>query len=464
MTEPSPAWGPSRIHITRYVVLPSALVVLTSAVAVLAVLYFSAREMDRMEIAGEVHAIGANLADRQRNIGRFVKDYAWWDQAFDHLVARRDPKFADNNIGSAAFRSLDMASAFVVDGSDRTLHGYIDGKAVRGNPAELFVGGIEKLIARAREAPPEIPVPAVGYIALGDAIHIVAVAVFVPEKLSRRKPESGPRSVLIYSRVMDSAFLSAIETDYGLSGLKIALPGSPVPDAHIALISPDGTPIGTLAWPPDRPGHRILTAVLPGVLAIFFALAITQWFLLRRSDRMQRQIAKVADILAEKNAALESNERALQMANERIEHASRSKSEFIAILSHETRTPLNAVVGFSEILEAELYGPLGDARYKEYSSHILRSGRHLLELIDDTLDLSRAEIGAVDLDQMWWTLQRRSRPPRTYCRAKPRRLPSPSLCAPIPRCRTCAVTSGGCVRWFSTYCQMPSSLRRRVAG
>ena len=399
MTKPSPAGGRPVIRIVRQVVFPSALVVLASAAAVLAVLYFSAREMDRMEIEGTVHAVGANLVDRQRNIGRFVKDYAWWDDAFHNLVTRPNPIFADNNIGIAATRSLDMASAFVADGSDRTLHGFINGKAVGGNPTELFVGGIEKLIARAREAPPGEPVPTVGYLGLGDAIHIVAVAVFVPEVSGQRKPETGPRSFLIYSRAMDRAFLSAIESDYSLPGLQIVQPGMTVSDAHIALIAPDGTPLGALAWPPDRPGHRILTAALPGVLAVFFALAIAQWLLLRRSDRMQRQIAKVADLLAEKNAAQENNEHALQAAKEKVEHASRSKSEFLANLSHEMRTPLNAVVGFSEILEAELYGPLGDARYKEYSGHLLRSGRHLLELIDDTLDLSRAEIGALDLNE-----------------------------------------------------------------
>ncbi|MEZ5893867.1 MAG: histidine kinase dimerization/phospho-acceptor domain-containing protein, partial [Parvularculaceae bacterium] len=82
----------------------------------------------------------------------------------------------------------------------------------------------------------------------------------------------------------------------------------------------------------------------------------------------------------------------------RAEEASRSKSEFLANMSHELRTPLNAINGFSEVMQSELYGPLGDEKYKEYVSDILSSGRHLLELIDDILDMSKIEAGKLQLE------------------------------------------------------------------
>ncbi|MBL4620113.1 MAG: HAMP domain-containing histidine kinase, partial [Marinicaulis sp.] len=82
----------------------------------------------------------------------------------------------------------------------------------------------------------------------------------------------------------------------------------------------------------------------------------------------------------------------------RAEEANRSKSEFLANMSHELRTPLNAINGFSEVMKSELYGPLGDNKYKEYVTDILSSGRHLLELIDDILDMSKIEAGQVSLE------------------------------------------------------------------
>jgi two-component system cell cycle sensor histidine kinase PleC len=81
----------------------------------------------------------------------------------------------------------------------------------------------------------------------------------------------------------------------------------------------------------------------------------------------------------------------------RAESANRSKSEFLANMSHELRTPLNAINGFSEIMLAEMFGPLGDRRYKDYAQDILNSGQHLLAVINDILDMSKIEAGKMTL-------------------------------------------------------------------
>jgi two-component system cell cycle sensor histidine kinase PleC len=79
--------------------------------------------------------------------------------------------------------------------------------------------------------------------------------------------------------------------------------------------------------------------------------------------------------------------------------ANKTKSHFLALMSHELRTPLNAIIGFSEVLAGELYGPLGEDRYREYATDIHGAGRHLLALINDILDLSKAEAGKLDLHE-----------------------------------------------------------------
>ena len=67
-------------------------------------------------------------------------------------------------------------------------------------------------------------------------------------------------------------------------------------------------------------------------------------------------------------------------------------------MGHELRTPLNAIIGFSEIIHGQLFGAVGNARYLDYSGDILRSGRHLLDVINSVLDLSKSETGKMILD------------------------------------------------------------------
>ena len=81
----------------------------------------------------------------------------------------------------------------------------------------------------------------------------------------------------------------------------------------------------------------------------------------------------------------------------KAEDANKAKSIFLATMSHELRTPLNAIMGFSEILKRELFGPLTVPAYKDYAGDIHHSGRYLLDLINDILDLSRIEAGRRDI-------------------------------------------------------------------
>jgi PAS domain S-box-containing protein len=102
--------------------------------------------------------------------------------------------------------------------------------------------------------------------------------------------------------------------------------------------------------------------------------------------------------MKEREAELLEAEAIARHGREQAEHANRTKSEFLANMSHELRTPLNAIIGFSEIIQNEVLGPLGNEQYTSYAGDIHESGIHLLGLINDILDYSKAEAGKITLN------------------------------------------------------------------
>jgi two-component system cell cycle sensor histidine kinase PleC len=120
------------------------------------------------------------------------------------------------------------------------------------------------------------------------------------------------------------------------------------------------------------------------------------------SERLYRSHVAMLSIQAEKDWLITELEMAKSMSDEarrRAEEANLAKSRFLASMSHELRTPLNAILGFSEVMENELLGPLQNETYREYVSDIHRSGDHLLNLINEILDLSRIEAGRYELKE-----------------------------------------------------------------
>ncbi len=107
--------------------------------------------------------------------------------------------------------------------------------------------------------------------------------------------------------------------------------------------------------------------------------------------------AQLAAIVIERWRAEQRLAEALRTA----EIANHSKSQFLANMSHELRTPLNAIIGFSEMIREEMFGPIGVPEYADYIRDIHSSGRHLLELINDILDISKIEAGQFELEECW---------------------------------------------------------------
>jgi signal transduction histidine kinase len=156
------------------------------------------------------------------------------------------------------------------------------------------------------------------------------------------------------------------------------------------LISPAlyGQPVGGLH------GHTLRDQIL--IVEIYIAVVgfsvVLTGAALEERKRLEQSLSAATD------KAENAREEAI-VAKDAAEKANRMKSMFLATMSHELRTPLNAVIGFSQMMEEQTFGPLGDPHYQEYTGLIQKAGRHLLDLINDILDMSKIEAGKFELNR-----------------------------------------------------------------
>ena len=147
----------------------------------------------------------------------------------------------------------------------------------------------------------------------------------------------------------------------------------------------------------DNPFYWAMAAMAVGIYVYFI------WLMSGTSATVKAMI----EFRAEKDALIAELERAKSISDEarlRAEEANHAKSRFLATMSHELRTPLNAILGFSEIMRSEILGAHENQVYKEYANDIHQSGQHLLNLINEILDISRIESGRYELHEAGVTL------------------------------------------------------------
>ena len=257
--------------------------------------------------------------------------------------------------------------AIVLYMRDALLGGAVFGVAV----GSMHFTGMAALAAPA--TPKWDPVYVVASIVIGIVFGALALHVFAKGR--------GWRSALNGTNVMCLAIAGLHFT--AMSALTL------IPDPIVIVPDDSVMPPAWLAV--------TVAAVMGMIIILGLVAAITDHHLASRAvqeaERLRAHVAELEATKQELQATADNLTRALDAAAA----ASQAKSQFLATMSHELRTPLNAIIGFSELLKGELFGPIGDARYKGYVNDVHRSGKHLLSLVNDVLDFSKIDAGHLTL-------------------------------------------------------------------
>jgi signal transduction histidine kinase len=194
---------------------------------------------------------------------------------------------------------------------------------------------------------------------------------------------------------------SKVEFAASISGINGVLKNRRIVESYLPILSADGTVEGVFELYSDVTNKadaitQGVTYLSIGLVWAFGLLYGVLFIIVRRADSIIKR--QYYDLHQQVSDRLETESR-LHRALAQAEHANIAKSRFLANMSHELRTPLNSIIGFAEIMNKQVFGTIDNPRYLEYAGDIHGSGEHLLNLINDILDLSKVEAGAMDINE-----------------------------------------------------------------
>jgi signal transduction histidine kinase len=331
-----------------------------------------ARQEDRT-FAEDSHQLARSaLEGRERALGHLTLDYAMWNDAFASVSQRWNGTWVRNAYYSSVIDAFVIART---DGSVR-YNWTADGMDGALTPALLsaFLNTVQTPDPTA--ADPESLVRS-GVFAFGDGIAIVSVAAITPEGGDRRASMSpATTDFLISAQVLDAAEISAFGDTLGLEDFMfVARPNTRADVVTLPLMEGENGR-GALSWRHERPGSAAFDKlVLPLLICVLM-------------------IGGLAALVARNLVAAQV--RALTQAQSALD-SDRVRSDFIASMSHEFRTPLNAIIGYAELVQEELSEAQRRSDIGIDTSHILKAARHLLRLVNDILDHTRIDAGHLHL-------------------------------------------------------------------
>jgi signal transduction histidine kinase len=302
----------------------------------------------------------------------FVAGCGIWATHFVAMLAYRSAFPFDYDIGLTL---LSIAIAIALCSAGFAL-AVIQGRALLGGAVTGSAIGIMHYVGMAAVRAPAKDIWDPLYVAVSLAIGIVAMAMGMRLVMRDDRLSAYSLGAVIFTLAicaMHFTGMAAVQYSY-----------DPTVATTAGLLAPDTLAIAIAAIAILILGLGMVTAVVDHHLAQRAA---------NEAGRLRAHIAELEATKAELELSLHDRAVALTKADQ----ANRAKSAFLAAMSHELRTPLNAIIGFSEIMNVQAFGPIGDTHYKEYAHDIHRSGKHLLALINDILDLSRLDAGKEEL-------------------------------------------------------------------
>ncbi|GAA3999588.1 EAL domain-containing protein [Sphingomonas humi] len=247
--------------------LPIALVVAMCLGAQASLFLALTSSQDRMALAGEHELASTALREEQDSLLRLLKDYAFWDSAYQRLSLRLDTAFADENLGLYLAPAHGLDYSFVLDGQDRTIYA-TRGTAKTTQTALTALGApVVRAVSAVRRIGPGGDPRVVGFTLVEGHLALFGVSAILPSPDSKMRERPGPRALMILVDYVDAGMMHELANRYRLADLRLtgARPGS---SANLPVTLYGGEVAGHLTWSPYQPGTNARHQLLPWMLAV----------------------------------------------------------------------------------------------------------------------------------------------------------------------------------------------------
>lgn len=349
--------------------------------------------------------MASSMEEAAHSLELIARDYAYWDETVQ-FYRSPDHDWAKKQIGLYLNETFDLSASLMLDQNNKLVWQYQHDLNLSREQVERALaksGLMEQLLTHWAAVPPQA---ISGYLMLGRELYSLHAALLTSDNESYQvKPDN--RIALILLRPIDQAYLDHLSEQKQIDGLRLELISSmsehrhrehiaqTVIEGHLPLYDLNGNMVALMSWYPAYHLADVYREMRPWLLAfIFISGGCFLWYVFR-----VRQVARVLDDeiirrrqvekeLAEHQQHLEQvvEERthALYEALQKAQSANEAKSRFTSSMSHEMRTPLNAIIGFAQILELDIE----DEEQLESLQEILQASTHLLGMVDQILNLT----------------------------------------------------------------------------
>lgn len=353
---------------------PVILAVLASLLALTLVAMFFTNQLDANSLEAEKRLLSRSIANVPKNLAALAEDNSWWDEAVEKMYLTEDLIWMAETMGGTVDGIGEIEGGIVLRPDNSILY-----KTNRlGQPADLaglLRNGLASAISELQPVNLDVGVSTYGYATSEGRVFALGISMVQPSGFKVFDPplELVRRPVLVFYREVNQTQIREFTQTTELVGLRFSATHQPPTNkdanAFIALTGLNGMPIGHFEWTPARPGAILLEQLLWPAVFLLCLILMAGLSFVRRAQKLVDGLAK----------------------------ADQAKMAFLASMSHEVRTPLNAIIGFTEILRMDADRKLDDEKHAEYLNIIHSSGEHLLTVINDILNISKLDAGKMEV-------------------------------------------------------------------